>query len=63
MKYGYMCKTDYDYHVGEDIDGVTIYPDLLSLFMNRSCIEDCGWVKVELNVVETKPEKPWSQRR
>ncbi len=47
-RYGYMCKTDFDYELGEAMYGTKIYPSEEDLRRNYSCVEECGIVKVKV---------------
>lgn len=48
----YMCKTDYDHHLGMDAYGTMTYASIDSLIENRKCISECGIVKVKVELVE-----------
>ena len=52
-RYGYMCKVDFDYVVGEALGGIKIYPSLEDLKENHTCWEECGIVKVKIVLVDT----------
>jgi len=45
----YMCKTDFDYHIPDDINGVDIYFSKQDLINNRPCVKDCGIVEIEVS--------------
>lgn len=49
---GYMCKTDFDYELGNAVGGTTIYPSENDLRRHRKCVDGCGIVKVEVRLVE-----------
>lgn len=46
----YMCKTDFDHHLGFDMDGTTSYPSIEALKKARPCVEECGIVEVEVTL-------------
>lgn len=49
---GYMCKTDFDYELGEATDGNKIFPSVAELKMFNKCWKSCGIVKVETRLVK-----------
>jgi hypothetical protein len=56
-KFGYMCKTEYDWEVGEALGASRIYCSVDDLKNNRKCVENCGIVKVKIEMVEiVQPE-------
>lgn len=61
----YICKTDWDWEVGEasDLEGkMPMYSDLEKLKKERPCWDSCG--VLQLKVTEVKkviPDKPWSK--
>lgn len=60
-KYGYMCKTDWDWELGEAPGGVEIYIDIDDLRKHRSCVDSCGIVKVKVQLEEiVQSEKRFS---
>lgn len=44
----YVCKTDYDYHIPDDVQGITVYFSEESIREERDCVENCGIVKMKL---------------
>lgn len=52
----YMCKTDFDYELGNATGGVEVYSSLCDLRRSRPCVyegdEQCGIVKVRVELVE-----------
>jgi hypothetical protein len=48
---GFMCKTDFDWELGEASGGDTIYPSIEELRRKRGCVEGCGIVEVEVSLV------------
>ena len=54
-KYGYMCLTDFEWELGEDgAKNTKIYRSLKELEESRGCIDECGWVRVEIRKVDDK---------
>lgn len=52
-KEGYMCLTDYEWHLEGDELGAIVYPSVKALEAARSCVRDeCGIVKVKIQLVE-----------
>ena len=51
-KFGYMCKVDFDWEIGGAIGGNTVYPSVEDLKDNRTCWEECGIVKVKIELEE-----------
>ncbi len=51
-KYAYMCKVDYDYHIGEDYNPVKMYCNLDSIKHHRKCVSQCGIVKIKIELEE-----------
>lgn len=45
---GYMCMVDFDHELGEAMCGTKIYPSLEDLRRERSCVDECGIVKVKI---------------
>ena len=43
-KIGYMCKTDYEWHVEVGTFPVEMYPSIDSLKKHKSCFSKCGIV-------------------
>lgn len=56
VKYGYMCKVDFDHEVGEALGGNKIYPSLKDLRRHHS---EChfGSVKVKVSLEEVIREE------
>lgn len=50
--HGFMCKTDFDHHLFNDVKGTRIYPSVEALRADRGCIDECGIVKVEIKQTE-----------
>lgn len=44
----YICKTDYEYHIPDDIQGITVYFSEKSIREERKCVKSCGIVKMKL---------------
>lgn len=53
---GFMCKVDYDFHLGCDSLGTGVYPSLEKLREFRKCVDECGIVKVSVKLVEVVAE-------
>lgn len=51
-RYGYMCKVDFDWELGEALGGTTIYPSIDDLKSKRPCVFTCGIVKVKVELEE-----------
>lgn len=54
-KEGYMCLTDYEWHLEGDANGTTIYPSLTALQNARKCVKEggeCGIVKVKIQITQ-----------
>jgi hypothetical protein len=47
-KIGYMCATDFAYHLDGDISGSRVFPD--KDFVPNTCKEHCGVVEVEVRL-------------
>lgn len=52
-RYGYMCKTDFDYELGEALGGNTVYASITDLCESRKCVTHCGIVKVKIELEQT----------
>lgn len=48
----YVCKTDYDYHIPDDWNGIDIYFSEKSIRTHRKCVKECGIVKMKLTFEE-----------
>jgi hypothetical protein len=51
-RYGYMCKVDFDWELGEALGGTAIYPSVEDLKAERKCVSSCGIVKVKIELEE-----------
>lgn len=58
-KLGFMCATDFEHELGAHIikrdgklEGLLIYDSLEELTAARSCIEECGWVRLLIVATE-----------
>lgn len=56
-KFGYMCKTDWDWELGEAMGGCDVYPSVEDLKENRKCAKQCGIVKVKVSFEEIISER------
>ena len=54
---GYMDKVDFDYHLGNDLHGATIYPSVGALRECKPCVKSCGIVSVEVRLKEVIQEE------
>lgn len=52
IKYGYMDKVDFEHELEEVCSGVKIYPTVEDLKRNKKCVEQCGIVKVKIEIVK-----------
>lgn len=55
VRTAFMCLVDFAHHIQDDAHGTTIFPDLETLKQRRTCISECGWVEVEVRVVDLTP--------
>ncbi len=55
-RYGYMCKVGFDWELGHAIGGNKIYPSVEDLKENCRCVEECGIVKVRIELEEVVQE-------
>lgn len=46
----FLCKTDFDYHIPDDLHGVTVYFSEENIKKCRVCAEYCGIVKLQLDL-------------
>lgn len=53
---GFMCATDFQLHLGNDVEPAMVYSDVETLKTQRPCVAECGIVEVEVSVVA------WVQR-
>lgn len=51
IRRGFMCATDFQFHLGEDIVPTMVYRDIKTLRKERTCVDECGIVEVEVSVV------------
>lgn len=56
IRRGFMCATDFQYHLGEGFKPTVVFPDVEALMEQRPCVVECGIVEVEVSVVQ------WVQR-
>lgn len=61
---GYMCWTAWDYEIGKNHHGTKVFPSIEAMRDNRSCVDECGVVEVELRpvreVIPPKPAEEWN---
>lgn len=51
----FMCKTDWDYEIGNGI--VEVYDSIEQLKKKRSCVTECGIVEVEVTLKRVVTEQ------
>lgn len=51
-RYGYMCLTDWNWELGEALGGTEVYCSINDLKQERKCVEQCGIVKVKIEMAE-----------
>lgn len=56
----YMCKTDFDYDARSSSKGTKIYPNEKALREYKSCVDECGIVKVKVSLEEIIQEENWN---
>lgn len=49
---GYMCAIDWQHELGEAMGGNKIYPSIKDLKRNHTMWDECGIVKVKVELVE-----------
>jgi hypothetical protein len=49
----FMCKTDFEYELGEAAGGNTVFPSLEDAKANLKCWQQCGIVEVKVEFVKT----------
>ena len=57
VRYGYMCKADFDYELEEASGGSVIYPSIEDLLEHRKCVRDCGIVRVKVSLADVVLEE------
>lgn len=58
--YGYMCKVDFQCELGCACGGNVVYPSLKDIKERRSCLPQCGIVKVAVVCTEIVDEGDWN---
>ena len=58
-----MCKTDFDWELGEALGGTDLYSSIEDLRENRECVDTCGIVKVEINLVKIIQESNYGESK
>lgn len=53
---GYMCSTDFDYHLTGDARGTRVYACREDLEADRPCVKQCGITEVEVRMVRRVTE-------
>jgi len=51
-----MDATDFEYEGGKVNDGNTVYPTIEALRKAHHCVEECGIVKVEVQLIQVTQE-------
>ncbi len=51
----YMCKTDFDYELGQAFRGVRVFPSEESLRKSKPCVAECGIVQVGVRQLDGRP--------
>jgi hypothetical protein len=46
----YLCGTDFQHHLLCDSSGTTVYPSVAALRRNKTCLDECGIVEIEIKV-------------
>ncbi len=49
---GFMCKSDYEFELGQNQHGIEVYRSIEDLKKDRKCIEECGIVEVKVSMVK-----------
>lgn len=62
-KFAYMCKTDFDFELGEALGGTRVYLSIKDLLYNRKCTNQCGYVKVRIILEDIIKEDAWTKQR
>ena len=59
----YMCATDWEWEIGEVLGSTPVYSSVKSLKDERSCVEECGIVEVEVKLSQwIQPEnRKWGK--
>lgn len=52
----YMCKTDFDYELGQVFEGTKIYRSVKALEYDRPCVSECGVVMVKVTLLQIVKE-------
>lgn len=52
IRRGFMCATDFQFHLGDDMVPTPVYPDVETLKAERPCVDECGIVEVEVTVIQ-----------
>lgn len=53
---GFMCGVDWEHEIGQNCHGIAIYRSESDLRANRTCVDECGIVEVEVRIVRTVRE-------
>lgn len=58
----YMCKSDFDFELGNAQGGVRVHPSIKDLQAHQTCTQDrngCGIVAVRVELVEVKKDSDY----
>jgi hypothetical protein len=58
---GYMDKVDWDYELGQALDGNKVFPSIDALKKYKPCVRSCGIVKVEVRLKEVIQDTDFSE--
>ena len=63
-KFGYMCKTEFDWEIGETTGAYGIYATVEELKDKCKCVKSCGIIKVAISFVEVikQEDKEWNKK-
>lgn len=53
---GYMCKTDFDWELGNAAGGNRVFASVDDLRENKRCVDGCGIVEVAVTLVRVVQE-------
>lgn len=58
---GFMCGVDWEHEIGQNCHGIKIYRSEADLRADRTCVDECGVVEVEVRIVRTVAEQDYSE--
>jgi hypothetical protein len=59
----YICGVDWQHELGEASDGTRVYPSLEAIQHHRTCVKQCGVVRVTAVVQEAEWVMPQNFRK